>query len=105
MLDCAPEGTDEIEDVLGDGQVAIVELGIEELAAALEEFKLGECEMDRNGRHLKQGVQRDQDGELRSVSELGCGGEFLGHAGHVIVFSVPAVRAPRQPAFLPARFH
>jgi hypothetical protein len=44
-----PEGADEIEDVLGDDQVAIVALGMEELGAALEELELGKCEMDRDG--------------------------------------------------------
>jgi hypothetical protein len=33
-VDGAPEGIDEIEDVLGDDQVAIVKLEVEELAAA-----------------------------------------------------------------------
>jgi hypothetical protein len=48
-LDGVPEGADEIEDVLGDDQVAIVALGMEELGAALEELELGKCEMDRDG--------------------------------------------------------
>ena len=80
-----PEGTDEIEDVLGDHEVAIVVLGVENRAVALGEVELGERELERSGRHLEQGVEGDQEGELRGVS------------GDVVECSIFMKRVERSP--------
>ncbi len=76
-LDSIPEGADEIEDVLGDGEIAIVAVEIERRGVSLQEFEFGNRKMDRDGRRCEDRVECDQDGEFRRMSDLAGGGERI----------------------------